>query len=292
MIGKSKLSTILWVLMGSEIIRAWYDYFSGAIALLEGFQFSVFSLLLGISTLTGLVWVYENAPARQAKLHLDAAVGILAGAFLGSRAGFVIFRWDYFQNHLLQIIQFYAGGYSWVGMIIGWLVAALIISRIIHQPLLVLCDFLLPLAGCLAVGIWLGCWFEGIAYGGLSTQWWAIPAVDEWGIIANRFPIQLIGAISTLFFMILLNALKGYPAWKRWLDEPGFSTAFFLSMISIICLLLSFLRQDPAPTWLGLRLDTCISAGFSIMGVILWGVIVIRKKRVFMNKIMQNQNTC
>ncbi len=226
----------------------------------------------------GLIWVHEKSPAKQANLYLDIGVGILAGVLLGSRIVFVIFQWNYFNSHKNEILQFQLGGYSWVGAIIGWIIAILIASRMTHYSVLELGDVFLPLEACLVIGVWLGCWFEGIAYGFLSEKWWAMPAVDEWGEISNRFPVQLIGALSALFVMMVIDGIKYHPVWKQWLRIPGKSTALFLSALSLILFLLTFFRDDPAPFWMGCRLDAWISSGFFIISVILFGVIELKHK--------------
>lgn len=228
--------------------------------------------------ITGLVWVFDIAPVKKEHLYLDIGVGLLLGALAGSRMVYVIFQWDYFRNHLIEIPQFQLGGYSWVGAIPGWIAAIVIASRMIHHSMLELSDAFLPLGGCLVIGVWLGCWFDGIAYGFLIDQWWALPAVDEWGVIANRFPVQLIGAISTLILMMGIDRIKTHPVWKHGLGAPGKSTVLFLSVVSVTQLLLTLFRQDPAPIWMGYRLDFWISLGIFILSMILFSAIDIRQK--------------
>lgn len=262
----------------------------GAIILSGGFPISVFSIVLGVSIIIGLVWIVENTSARQSKLYLDAAVGVCTGALIGARIGFVIYRWGYFQMHPIEIIGFHLGGYSLAGGIIGWMIAILVISLIIHDSALELSDQYLPLAGCLMIGIWLGCWFEGTAYGFLSDQWWAIPAADEWGTISNRFPSQFICALSILLLLMLINILREHPPWKCWLERPGLSTAIFVSINSLIGFLMSFIRRDPMSKTLGWRLDAWISLIFFTLGVILLCVIIIRRKSFGRDETVSSQN--
>ncbi len=236
-----------------------------------------------MSAIIGLVWVYEKAPARQANLYLDTGVGILLGTLLGSRIGYIIFQWNYFKVHPIEIPQLQLGGYTWVGALLGWFTAIFIASRLTHFSLLELSDTFINLAGCLAIGVWLGCWFEGATYGFISEAWGALPAVDEWGVIAHRFPVQLIGAVFTLILLMLFDSIKSHPVWKRWLRPPGKSTGLFLSGLSLIILFLTFFRDDPAPLWMGRRLDIWLSLGFFMGGIILLGVIAI-KQRITANK--------
>lgn len=244
----------------------------------DGWQIYLFPIFIGMSVIIGLIWVYDKAPARQANLILDSGVRILLGTLLGSRIAFVIFQWNYFEYHPIEILQFQLGGYSWAGAILGWIVTVFIASRLIHFPMLELSDIFVNLAGCLSIGVWLGCWFEGIAYGFISKPWWALPAVNEWGEISHRFPVQLIGAILTLILLMVFDGIKAHPVWKLWLRLSGKLTMLFLSGLSSIIFLLTFFRDDPSPFWMGRRLDVWLSLGFFVVSVILLGVISLKQK--------------
>jgi prolipoprotein diacylglyceryltransferase len=250
----------------------------GAFTLANGWQLYLFPIFIGISVIIGLVWVYEKTPARQANLFWDTGVGILLGTLLGSRIGYVIFQWNYFKYHLIEMPQFQLGGYSWVGAVLGWMASIFMASRVIPFSILELSDAFLNLAGSLTIGVWLGCMFEGVAYGFLSESWWAQPVVDEWGEISYRFPVQLIGAIFSLLFLMLLDGIKAHPDWKQWLRQPGKLAALFLSGLSLIILFLTFFRGDPAPLWIGRRVDTWLSLGFFVSGMTWLGVITIKQK--------------
>lgn len=257
---------------------AWYYCVVSAFTLTEGIQIFIFPIFIGVSVITGLVWVRDNAPDKMGNLYFDSGVGLLTGALTGSRIIYVIFQWNYFKEHWIEIPQFQLGGYSWAGAVLGWMAAILIVSRLIHQPMLELSDAFIPLAGCLVIGVWLGCWFDGIAYGFLSDRWWALPAVDEWGGIGGRFPVQFIGSISTWLVMVSIDGLITHPEWKRRFLIPGKSTALFLSIFSLTLFILTFFRQDPAPIWMGYRMDHWISLLFFVLSVIMLGAIEIKLK--------------
>jgi phosphatidylglycerol:prolipoprotein diacylglycerol transferase len=253
----------------------------GAFTFAGGWKIYFFPIFIGISAIIGLVWVYEKAPIKKASLFLDSGVGILLVTLIGSRIGYVIFQWHYFKAHLIEIPQFQLGGYTWAGAVIGWIAAIFVASRLLSLSMFEVSDVFLPLVGCLVIGMWLGCWFEGIAYGFVSNVWWALPAVDEWGEISYRFPVQFIGAIATLVFLMMIDGIKAHPVWKRWLLPPGKPAVLFLLVLSLEIFLSTFLRNDPTPLWMGRRLDFWISLGFSVIGMIGLGVLIIQQKLVF-----------
>lgn len=227
---------------------------------------------------TGLVWVRETSPVKQANLYMDSGVGILIGALVGSRITFVFSHWDYFRDHWQEIPQLHLGGFSWAGIVLGWMAAVWIASRLLHRPMFELSDDFLPLAGCLVIGIWLGCWFDGIAYGFLANTWWSLPAIDEWGTITRRFPVQFIGALSTLIWMIGIDSIKTHPVWKHRAGKPGQSTAMFLSITSLTLCILTFFREDTGLVWKGLRLDFWVSLGFFISGVLFFVAMAMKHR--------------
>jgi len=251
--------------------------------LFEGIQIYFFPIFIGISVIIGLVWVRDTAPEKQANLYFDVGVVVLLGALLGSRITYVIFQWGYFKDHWHEILQFQLGGYSWAGAVIGWIVAIIITAWVRRQSALVLSDAFIPLGGCLMIGVWLGCWFDGIAYGFVSDGWWALPAIDEWGVIASRFPVQFIGAISTWLLMVGIDNIKIHAEWSRWFQISGKPSVLYLGIFSLVFFILTFFRQDPAPVWMGQRIDLWISLAFFLLSGIMLGAIIISQKLTAQN---------
>jgi phosphatidylglycerol:prolipoprotein diacylglycerol transferase len=221
-----------------------------------------FSLLLGLGALAGLLLAGWQAPQKERIRYLDAGVLTLLGALLCSRVVSVIMSWDYYQSHLNEIYQVWLGGLSSIGAIVGGFLAVLIIAGWWRIPMGVLADVLLPLAGTLTVTAWMGCWVDRCGYGMPSNTWWALPARDEWGVMADRIPVQLLGAISTLILIWLLDRLA-----KR-LPVQGMSATLGLFGLSAIVFILSYLRADPTPIWNGLRLEAWGAMGLMIFSSI------------------------
>ena len=219
----------------------------------------VFSLLLGLGAGLGLAWAAGRAKPRQVSGVLDAGFAGLLGALLGGRLVYVAVHWAYFAAHLGEIPQVQLGGLAWPGAMLGGGLALLLVARLTQVPFGRLLEALIPLATVLAVCIWLACWLEGIAYGPAVDAWWALPARDEWGVLTRRFPVQLLGAALTLGLAWLVDRPSGRArgGLLQGLDHflPGHTALLWVVGFSLILLALTLLRADPAPTWLGLRLD-------------------------------------
>lgn len=93
------------------------------------------------------------------KMSIDKMLDVLIwgtiGGIIGARAYYVIFEWDYFKNHLDEIVQIWNGGLAIYGGIIGALIAAYFVCRKVDLSFLKLLD----LAGMsLLIGQGIGRW--------------------------------------------------------------------------------------------------------------------------------------
>jgi len=136
-------------------------------------------------------------------------------------------------------------------------------------------DDLCPLFPPLAIAGWLGCWQAACAYGVVmpGTAFWGIASLDEAGVILKRFPIQLLASLAILFYFLWLEIQMKKtdpPGRKAWLSGLG---------ISGIMGFFSFLRADPAPIWLGLRLETWASMGFFLLFLAALVLNIHKQKR-------------
>jgi phosphatidylglycerol:prolipoprotein diacylglycerol transferase len=220
-----------------------------------------FSLLLAIGAaagLTSLAWL-ANDDARNT--HLNAGLWALIGALIGGRILYIGLHWPYFQNRFVEAIQVHRGGLSWAGALLGGMAAIWFTARYSHKPFDKLADLLIPLFFAISISAWLGCWAAGCAYGQPAEAWWSLPAVDEWGVLAGRIPVQLTAILLTSAVFWLT-----YPKRANF-QIPGQAASLFLLGLSAIYFLLTYLRGDPNPVWVGLRWDAWAALGFSTLGM-------------------------
>ncbi len=231
-----------------------------------------FSLLLGVGALAGLLLAGWRAPKKETIRYVDAAAFTLFISLVGSRALAVVVNWGYYVVHLNEIFQVWLGGLSGIGALVGGIVAVMLIAKWWKLPKGVLADTLLPLVGALTITSWLGCWVGTCAYGLPSSAWWAVPARDEWGVLATRVPVQLVGALSTLVLIWLMD-------WAgRRVQLAGLAAGIGMFSISAIIFSLSYWRVDPMPIWRGLRLEAWGAISLMILSAVIVVVLLLRWK--------------
>lgn len=225
------------------------------------------SLFLGMGATLGLLWVGWQSQDKTAIQAVNSGLIALLGSLLLGRAVFIAVHWTYYQSNLGEIPNIYLGGLAWPGAVAGGVLGVVIYAAFIHQPVGRLLDALVPLAGMLALSAWLACWLDGCFYGQVQHAWWSLPARNEWGVVERRLPVQFLGALFSLGTIWLVERLQ-----KR-LPAPGMAMLLFLAGLSVQLAVLSFLRAEPLPTWLGLRLDSWAALGLA--GITLLALLVI-----------------
>jgi len=245
-----------------------------------GISVYAFSILVGFGTVTGIYLALADGEEGFLLHRLDACLWVLGGSLVGGRLAFIIINWGYFQRNLAEIPQVQLGGTAWFGGIVGWFFALGLYCAIHKKVLGEVLDGLLSLASCLIVAIWIACWVDGVAYGPELNAWWALPGRDEWGVVSNRMPLQIAGALSTVALFWFLDAIKGGQTVKR-ISLTGRRTVMAMTGIGLQMAAISYLRADPISTWRGVRLDVWLSLLVLAASISTWLVMeTIRTVRV------------
>jgi phosphatidylglycerol---prolipoprotein diacylglyceryl transferase len=230
-------------------------------------MFRLYSLILGFGSTIGLAWTAWRAPLQKVTNLTVAAFLCLVGILIGARAGFVIANWNYFQPHWNEIPQFWLGGLTGTGGILGGIISLVGIARFRKEQLGSLADGLMPMIVALTATAWLASWEAGVAYGPLNAHgWWAVPALDESGALALRWPVQLLGAVLSLVIFGIIDRFRPH------YSQPGKASSLVITGLAATWLGLSFLRADPIRSWMGWRLDTWI---YLVMLLISIGICLI-----------------
>ncbi len=216
----------------------------------------------------GLVWITWQVPKKQAAGLIDQALGVFLLGLAGSRLVYVLAHWDYYQAHIPDAFQIWSGGLSGIGAILGALLGISVVAVILRGSPALLADQLLRLGLCLTLAAWLGCWFTGCCYGPVIASGRGLPVIDEWGNYQIRWPTQLVGALTTMVELWLLERIR--PAVKLY---PGGLAALGSLGISLQLLILSYFRVDPTPFWHSMRSDAW---GALVLLIICagWGIAV------------------
>ena len=224
-----------------------------------------FALAVGFGSTLGCWQIAQKAPIGQSWRLVNGAILTLLGCLIGARLVYAGFHSAYFAIHPLEALELWLGGLSWPGVFAGAVLTIFILAGVWHMPVTRLADGLAPLFPPLAIGIWLGCWQAGIAYGAdvPAGSWWGMPALDETGSFSLRIPLQLLAALSILFFFVLLESNT------HLFYRSGQFTAITALGLSINLLLFSRFRVDPVPMWNGLRTDILAGSLFVLMSLVI-----------------------
>ena len=237
----------------------------------------IFQLLLVLGVGIGLARVALRAPARQALWLVDQGLLVLLAALVGGRVGYVALNWDYFNLQRAEIVQVWLGGISGLGAAHGFVIGLCLSGLRPGARLGYLADSLAPLGLSLAVSAWLAAWWTGSAYGPFLEAGVGLPARDESGAWAVRFPTQLVGALLTLGLWAGLDMLENKIKPARL--TPGALAAVGLLGFSFLMVGLSFLRVDPLPVWRGLRVDAWASLGLVAWELLGLAAVMLTRRR-------------
>jgi phosphatidylglycerol---prolipoprotein diacylglyceryl transferase len=197
-----------------------------------------YGIIFALSFLLGILMAVRLAKKRNisSEVIYDFSIWLIPGSVIGARIGHVFFyNWNYYSQHLNEIISIWNGGVSLYGGILGAVIAALIYCRVKKIEFYDLGDiFVIPLAFGTIFGR-IGNFINQELYGKVTTLPWGVKFDNVEGL---RHPIQIYESIGNLLvFLILIfiwrkNVKKGTIFWS------------YLGIYSFIRFLAEFLRED------------------------------------------------
>lgn len=184
----------------------------------------------------------------------DILFVIIPIGIIGARLWFVLFKWDFYSQNPMQILNIRGGGLAIHGGIIFGALALYFYSKKHMVPFLDMTDILTPsLALAQGIGRW-GNFINQEAHGG--------PTDLPWGIIIDgvkvhpTFLYESIGDI--IIFLFLINAIKRNP-------DKGKISAVYLIAYGILRYFVEGLRTDSL-YWGPFRTAQLISLAFIVLG--------------------------
>ena len=161
----------------------WFPNLGIRIAHVSKVAFSIFGLdiawygmiiVIGIMAGLGLACVIAKKTGQKPELYLDFLLYALIVAIIGARLYYVIFSWDYYGSHPLQIFNLRAGGLAIYGGVIGAVLTAVVYTRVKRISFWTLVDTAIPgLALGQAIGRW-GNFFNQEAFGSYTDGLFAM----------------------------------------------------------------------------------------------------------------------
>jgi phosphatidylglycerol:prolipoprotein diacylglycerol transferase len=246
-------------------------------------QVRYYGLMYVLFILVGIFLIKKEVKRKNISLTEDDVINmvmflVLTG-ILGARIYYVVFNWDYYGSHLLEIPAVWHGGLAIHGGLIGGVIAGLYFCKKRSLSFLELADAIAPAIILGQVFGRFGNFMNGDAHG--------IPTKMPWGIV---FPPESIAGSQfgpvplhpTMLYEMFLNFLIFLVLWgiRKRDYQHGFLFCLYLILYSIDRFFVSFFRADSLMIG-GFRAAHVIS----IVIVILSGVFMFRKKLWRSNKI-------
>ena len=255
-----------------------------------------YSCLIAFALLLGLMVLFKLAPRFSAKggsasggkikkqVLENLVFYLIIFGFLGARAYHVLADFPYYLKNPLDIFKVWQGGLGIYGVVVVGAIVLYLFSQKHKLKFLCLADLIAPsLIMGQAIGRW-GNYFNQEIFGRPTNLPWGIPIQ-----IANR-PIEFLSAqyfhpcflyesvwnfLIFLFLIFLIRSVAVRSVAIR-LQQTGTIFAFYLILYSLGRFFIEFLRIDPQPVLLGLRLAQVVAIVLFVVG---WIIIVKSKMK-------------
>ncbi|WP_025641335.1 prolipoprotein diacylglyceryl transferase [Schnuerera ultunensis] len=230
-----------------------------------GIEVMWYGILISLGVVIGTVLALREA--KRMGIDEDTMIDLLLYAIpialIGARIHYVIFSWDYYKDHLVEIFHFRGGGLAIHGAIIAAVIVAVVFTRKKNIDFWTVADVCAP---SLILGQAIGRWGNYI-----NQEAYGTPTDLPWGIIIDGVkvhPTFLYESVGNFFVFLFL-------LWYRRNKAKVTGEVFLLYLIlySIIRFFVEGLRTDSL--MLGpIRVAQLIS----LLSVIL-GIYYLKKRR-------------
>jgi phosphatidylglycerol:prolipoprotein diacylglycerol transferase len=149
-----------------------------------GFEIKFYGMLIAVAFMVGLLIAQREAKrtGQDPELYLDYLLSMIIPALVGARLYYVIFSWDYYKEHLNEIIMIRNGGLAIYGGVLAGMLAMFIFCKIRKKsPLLMLDTVVMGLLAGQIIGRW-GNFFNREAFGGYTDS-----------LLAMQIPTSFLG---------------------------------------------------------------------------------------------------
>ena len=205
-----------------------------------------YGLMLALAFIIGTYLAQKRAAKEgiNTNILLDLIFYILISSIVGARALFVALNWNYYREHLLDILKVWEGGLVFYG---GLLLAFIVTVWFLKKHKLSFWKIADIISPSLAIGIAIGrigCFLNGCCYGKISSQWGvSFPGAQNSPAFAQQvldglipptaqcslpvIPTQLYDSLSGIVLFLMLLILEKHKKFE------GYVFSWFLLMYSI-----------------------------------------------------------
>lgn len=190
-----------------------------------------YGIIICLGFLLGMLYLLRRCTAFgiQQEHLMDCMILCVPIGILSARVYYVAFEWDYYREHLSEVIAIWNGGIAIYGAVIGVVLTLLVYSRYRGISFLCLCDLAalgLPIGQC--IGRW-GNFVNAEAHGGATSLPWGM-SIDGAAPVHPTFLYEsgwvLIGFLALHFYSkrrqfdgeIALLYVAWYGLGRAWIE--------------------------------------------------------------------------
>lgn len=219
-----------------------------------------FLIALALAVCLGVILRIAKKINMHSDTVYDLVTWLVVGGVVGARLYEVLFiNLSYYLTSPLSVLKIWEGGLAIHGGIIGGVIALFIWTKLNRESFWKIADLtvvVLPLGQ--AIGRW-GNYFNGELYGKPTDLSIGIPIdisrrIAGFEIYAYFHPAFLYESLLNLILFIIL-----FFVYKKSVLKAGSVTMLYLIGYSLIRFFLEFIRIDPTPVYLGLKLPQLVS---------------------------------
>ncbi len=177
-----------------------------------GYPVYWYGIIIATGLLLAVLYAWKSSPRYNVnfdKLVNCILVGIITG-IVGARLYFCLFKWDYYSQHLVEILYINNGGLAIYGGIIGALLGGLTVAKIQKMNLLPILD--ITMMGFLlgqGIGRW-GNFLNQEAYGSVTNVAWRMVSEGT-----NNMPVHPCFFYESIWCLLGFVLLHFYGKYKQ-----------------------------------------------------------------------------
>ncbi len=215
-----------------------------------GVPFFSYTTCIGVSVVVALLAAASQLQRERGDARWLAVsfAWLAAFAMLGGRVAHLLLNADYYRERPTQMLNFYDGGLSFVGVFIGGTFALWLSSRLARVPFARVTDVAALPTCIVACGAWLGAFMRGSEYGTIADNVFALELHDTYGVVDVRWATQVLAALWCALLGLLLMVIN-----TRGRAGQSSSASAFIGLYALGLFWLDFTRGDATLYILGLR---------------------------------------
>lgn len=261
--------------MNSDIFHVKFPYLGWSFTInrvalqIGSFKIYWYGVIIMTGMLLAVLYAYKSSKRYNVdrnKLFNCVFVGLISG-IIGARLYFCIFRWDYYSQHLDEILSIHEGGLAIYGGIIGALLGGLIVAKIQKMKFMPILD--ISMMGFLigqGIGRW-GNFMNQEAFGTPTNLPWAMLSEGTDGVAVH--PCFLYESLWCLLGFALIHFYSKYR--QRYAGEVFY---MYLAWYGFERMIVEGLRTDSLYlpfqiAGVDIRVSQVLSALLFVIGIIL-----------------------